>query len=64
MVALHQKTDHPRCSQQKKEPAKPKAGAGKDEDPCRCKEASKMTPGQLLRLMAGDLAFWKKEKKD
>jgi hypothetical protein len=37
--------------------------AGKD-DPCRCKEASTMTPRELLRLMIGDLTFWKKANKE
>lgn len=37
------------------------AGAGKDED-CRCRETSKMSPGELLKLMMSDLAFWKKMK--
>jgi hypothetical protein len=35
---------------------------GKD-DPCRCKEASTMTPRELLKLMIGDLTFWKKANK-
>ena len=33
------------------------------DDLCRCKEASKMTPGELLKLMIGDLTFWKKTNK-
>jgi hypothetical protein len=33
-------------------------------DACRCKEASKMTPRQLLDLMLNDLAFWKKREKE
>ncbi len=33
------------------------------DDTCRCKEASTMTPRELLKLMIDDLAFWKKEKK-
>ncbi len=33
------------------------------EESCRCKEASKMTPRELLRLMMSDLIFWKKTKK-
>ncbi len=33
------------------------------EDACRCKEASEMTPRELIRLMISDLAFWKKAKK-
>jgi hypothetical protein len=41
--------------------AESRAGAGKD-DACRCKEASEMSPGQLLKLMVSDLAFWKKMK--
>lgn len=55
---------YPRTS----EPGRP----GKDEnaaearrgvDDCRCKEASQLSPGQLLKLMVSDLAFWKKMKK-
>jgi hypothetical protein len=38
------------------------SGADKD-DACRCKAASKMSPGQLVKLMVSDLAFWKKAKK-
>jgi hypothetical protein len=41
--------------------AESQAGADKDEA-CRCKEASKMSPGQLVKLMVSDLAFWKKVK--
>ncbi|HUL00863.1 MAG TPA: hypothetical protein VLX29_08420 [Nitrospirota bacterium] len=33
------------------------------DDTCRCKEASEMTPGQLLKLMLNDLSFWKKGQK-
>jgi hypothetical protein len=36
---------------------------GKRGEACRCKEASNMTPKELLGLMMSDLAFWKKEKK-
>ena len=42
--------------------AERQGGAGKDDN-CRCKEASQMTPRELLRLMMSDLAFWKKAKK-
>lgn len=38
------------------------AGEGHDEN-CRCREASRMTPQELLKLMMSDLAFWKKPKK-
>ena len=34
------------------------------DENCRCKETSKMTPQELLKLMVSDLAFWKKLKKD
>ena len=34
------------------------------EDACRCEETSKMTAGELLKLMMSDLAFWKKTKKE
>ena len=30
---------------------------------CRCKEVSKKTVPDMLRLMIKDLAFWKKAKK-
>ena len=33
------------------------------DDSCRCKEASTMSPRELLRLMIGDLTFWKKMNK-
>lgn len=46
----------------KKKAVENQAKAG-SEDTCRCKEASKMTPRELLGLMFSDLAFWKKEKK-
>lgn len=36
---------------------------GGEDDPCRCKQVSVMTPKQLLGTMLKDLAFWKKEKK-
>ena len=37
----------------------PKAGEVSEDD-CRCKEVSKKTAPELLRVMIGDLAFWKK----
>ena len=39
----------------------PKAAIG-EEDDCRCKEISRKTPGELLKVMIGDLSFWKKKK--
>lgn len=33
-------------------------------DACRCKETAKMTPGELLKLMMKDLAFWRRSKRD
>jgi len=33
------------------------------DDSCRCKEASTMSPRELLRLIIGDLTFWKKANK-
>jgi hypothetical protein len=33
-----------------------------DADDCRCKEISKKTPRELLKVMIGDLSFWKKKK--
>jgi len=34
------------------------------DDACRCKEVSEKTPGELLRMMFNDLAFWNKMKKE
>jgi hypothetical protein len=62
MVIGYQKTVHPSGPEKEREPAESHAGEGKDGT-CRCKEASEMTPRELLRLMFSDLAFWKKEKK-
>ncbi len=46
-------------------PGRRKKGPAKKQpdDACRCKEASDMTPRELLSLMMRDLAFWKKTKK-
>lgn len=33
------------------------------EDSCRCKEVSKKTVPEMLKLMMSDLAFWKKSGK-
>ncbi len=33
------------------------------EKACRCEETASMKPGELLKLMISDLAFWKKAKK-
>lgn len=55
---VHSDTKH---SGNEKRLAKESA-AGHDDD-CRCKEVSKKTVPEMIRLMLNDLAFWKKEKK-
>lgn len=42
--------------------AKPPEGVSREGpgQECRCKEATRRTLPELLRLMARDLAFWKK----
>ncbi len=60
-MVIHPKTAGPAGPAEEKKNLEPRAGAGSDET-CRCKEASEMTPRQLLRLMIDDLAFWKKAK--
>lgn len=62
MVTGIPKTGPPGGREKEKEPEDVRAEAGKD-DACRCKEASKMTPQELVKLMFSDLAFWKKAKK-
>jgi len=47
----------------KGEATREKQTATGGENACRCKDASQMTPRQLLGLMFSDLAFWKKTKK-
>ena len=59
----YQGTIDPGGPGKEEEGADPQARAGKD-DACRCKEASKMRPRELLRLMIGDLTFWKKANKE
>jgi hypothetical protein len=63
MVIRYQKPPGPRSPGEEGKNAVRQTAAGKD-DACRCKEASDMTAGELLRLMFSDLAFWKKEKKE
>ena len=35
---------------------------GENDITCRCKEVSKKTFPEMIRLMISDLAFWKKTK--
>jgi len=39
-----------------------KAASQAEDDVCRCKQTSEMTPRELLKLMMRDLAFWKTRK--
>lgn len=54
------KADGPRSQGKATPPPKP---GRVEEDACRCKATSIMSPRQLLGLMWSDLAFWKKPKK-
>jgi hypothetical protein len=63
MVTGSQKTVHSHGAEKEREPAGPRTGTG-SEDACRCKEASRMSPRELLKLMVKDLAFWKKTDKE
>jgi len=42
-------------------PATEAAGL-KDEESCRCKEVSKKSMSELLKVAISDLSFWKKSK--
>jgi hypothetical protein len=44
----------------KPEESNPPGDASQEE--CRCKEATRRTLPELLRLMARDLAFWRNKK--
>jgi len=63
MLIQDPKTVDPGSPEKKSKNAETYAGTGGDNS-CRCKEASKMSPHQLLRLMINDLKFWKKEQKE
>jgi hypothetical protein len=47
--------------EEKEKPGKRETGEG-DESVCRCKEVSKKTFPEMLKLMLSDLIFWKKTK--
>lgn len=51
--------DKSKSSAEREKPAEREAG-DVGEDSCRCKEVSKKTIPQMLKLMLNDLAFWKK----
>lgn len=63
MTTRSPNTDGPERPVKVNEGGKQAAGPVSD-DACRCREASEMTPRQLLGLMMRDLAFWKKAKKE
>ncbi len=62
MITRYHSTDDP-DGQEKEKKNPEKQAKSVSDDTCRCKEASDMTPRQLLGLMISDLAFWKKAKK-
>ena len=62
MAAGYDKTDS-RNSPVKNKSTTEQHAAAHSDGTCRCKETSKMTPQELLKLMFSDLAFWKKTKK-
>lgn len=61
MITHYHSTDSSIGLEKEKKNKEKQAEAASD-DTCRCKEASNMTPRQLLGLMISDLAFWKKTK--
>ncbi len=63
MIIRYPKTGDSDKSEKEKKATENQAAAGSEET-CRCKETSKMTPRELLRLMMSDLTFWKKAKKE
>lgn len=62
MTRYHQQSaDSDKKPLEKERPEEPEAEGG-SEDSCRCKEVSKKTFPEMLKLMISDLAFWKKAK--
>lgn len=55
-------TGHQRKSAVPEKSAAVKEKPEGDGDSCRCKEVSKKTPVEMLKLMLSDLAFWRKPK--
>lgn len=59
------KKEHDMTKRQKESEEKEKSDRRKAEESaeiaCRCKEVSKKTIPEMLKLMIGDLAFWKKK---
>ncbi len=55
-------SQNPPAFSSKQPPEKEKPAEQEAEEGCRCKEASKKTPLELLKLMISDLSFWKKEQ--
>jgi hypothetical protein len=62
MVTDYQKTAHLRGPEKEREPEVSQTGAA-GKDACRCKKALELSPGELVKLMISDLAFWKKPNK-
>ena len=63
-ITKEQKAVDPGDTGKEHDMAGPPQAKADNDDSCRCKEASKMTPRELLRLMIGDLTFWKKTNKE
>lgn len=64
---LHMKTDRrkgaaPGKKQRHRQSPGPAAGGHDDGESCRCKETSKKSLPDLLKVVIDDLSFWKKEK--
>jgi hypothetical protein len=60
MITRYPKTMGQTQPEKENRTAEEHAVESKDDD-CRCKEASNMTPRELLKLMISDLAFWSKK---
>jgi hypothetical protein len=63
MIIRYPKDSGPARPGKDEQTAETRARADKD-DACRCKETSKMSPGELFKFMMSDLAFWKRTKKE
>ena len=61
MLIRYPKNNDPGRPEKDEKTAELPAGAENDET-CRCKSTSEMSPGELFRLMMSDLVFWKKGK--
>jgi hypothetical protein len=62
MKTERRKKGEPGRNRHHEERSEPEAAGRKDEEGCRCKEVSRKSIPELLKVAISDLSFWKKTK--